>query len=98
MRVRIDCTNKADRMNPWERIRNVGGLNTDGSRWKFSQPAAIEGAEEGKWDFYVERPAGDAVEVIVARSVFGNKYLKTEADGDQPNNLLALPECPQVLQ
>lgn len=24
----------------------------------------------------------------------GNKYLKTEADGDAPNNLLNLPECP----
>jgi hypothetical protein len=26
-------------------------------------------------------------------SRFGNKYLKTTSDGDQPNNLLALPEC-----
>lgn len=23
----------------------------------------------------------------------GNRYLKTVADGDAPNNLLALPEC-----
>jgi hypothetical protein len=23
-----------------------------------------------------------------------NKYLKTQADGDWPNNLLSLPECP----
>ena len=22
------------------------------------------------------------------------KYLKTESDGEQPNNLLSLPECP----
>jgi len=27
-------------------------------------------------------------------SRFGNKYLKTVADGEQPNNLLSLPECP----
>jgi hypothetical protein len=94
MRVRIDCINKTDRTNPWERIRNVGGINANGSRWKLAQPTAIEGAESRKWDFFVERPPGDVVEVIVAVSVFGNKYLKTEADGDQPNNLLALPECP----
>ena len=31
---------------------------------------------------------------VVAVSRFGNKYIKTEADGDQPNNLLSLPECP----
>jgi hypothetical protein len=24
----------------------------------------------------------------------GNKYIKTQNDGDQPNNLLSLPECP----
>ena len=28
-----------------------------------------------------------------AVSRFGNKYIKTEADGDQPDNLLALYEC-----
>jgi hypothetical protein len=32
--------------------------------------------------------------VIIAVSPFGNRYLKTEADGEHPNNLLALPECP----
>ncbi|WP_428792364.1 DUF3892 domain-containing protein [Vibrio splendidus] len=25
---------------------------------------------------------------------FLNVYLKTENDGEQPNNLLSLPECP----
>ena len=32
-------------------------------------------------------------DVVVAVSRFGNKYLKTVADGDQPNNLLSLYEC-----
>jgi hypothetical protein len=32
--------------------------------------------------------------VIVAVSQWGNKYIKTTADGVHPNNLLALPECP----
>jgi hypothetical protein len=34
------------------------------------------------------------VRVIVAVSRYGNKYPKTEIDGDDPNNLLSLPECP----
>ncbi|MBA4179627.1 MAG: DUF3892 domain-containing protein [Chloroflexi bacterium] len=91
---RVTCINKSDRYNPHERIRSIGGKNADGTAWKLTQQAAIEGIESGKWSFYVERPAGDRVRVVVALSAAGNKYLKTEADGDQPNNLLALPECP----
>lgn len=94
MDIRVECINKTDRLNPHERIRNIGGANADGSRWKLTQEAAIEGIESGKWSFYVERPAGDRVDVIVAVSAYGNKYLKTTSDGDQPNNLLSLPECP----
>jgi hypothetical protein len=62
-------------------------------RFETTQVEAIGGIESGKWQFYVERPAGDRVSVIVATSRFGNKYLKTTADGDQPNNLLSLPTC-----
>ncbi len=92
--AQVTCIRKSDRFNPHERIKAIGGINHDRSRWQLSQEKAIAGIEDGRWRFYVERPAGDRVWVVVAISRSGRKYLKTEADGDQPNNLLSLPECP----
>lgn len=88
----IKCINKSDRMNAHERIRSVGGINANGTRWKLSQQEAIAGIERGEWKFYVSA-GGKSVSVIVATRN-GNKYLKTENDGEHPNNLLSLPECP----
>lgn len=90
--VRIDCINKTNRLDAHDRISHVGGPNPGTGRWRLPEAEAIAGIESGKWAFHVERPAGHAVAVIVAIRL-GRKYLKTSADGEQPDNLLALPEC-----
>ncbi|MFZ4071640.1 MAG: DUF3892 domain-containing protein [Caulobacterales bacterium] len=84
---RITCINKTDRFNPWERIRKVGGP------WgSTTQEQAIRDIDAGLHSYFVQR-AGVEVGVIVAISPYGNRYLKTRPDGEQPNNLLELPEC-----
>lgn len=91
--VQIQCINKTPRRDAHDRIQNVGGVRSDGQRWKLSQPQAVADSDAGKYRFYTS-VQGKSVWVIVAVSAAGNRYLKTENDGDQPNNLLSLPECP----
>lgn len=87
-RYQVTCINKrGDHHNPHERIQFIGQQNS----WKLSEDSAIQRIESRQDSFYVQ-VGGKSVEVIVA--VYNaRKYLKTEADGYAPNNLLNLNEC-----
>lgn len=86
---RITCINKSDRHNPHERIRNAGGQ--EGGGWKLTVAQVI--AEIRKGNKFWVHAGGKSVWVQIANHG-GHEYIKTEADGEQPNNLLSLPECP----
>lgn len=94
-RLEISCINKEDRNNPYERIISIGGIH-GGSRWKKSQQEAILGIQSGEYEFFVNKPPHGEVKVIIATSQYGNKYIKTESDGNEPNNLLSLIECTRL--
>lgn len=91
-RVRIQCINKTARTSPHERISHIGGINSDGSRWKMSTDQVIADIENGTYQFYVQIGLTN-VDVIVSISAYGHKYLKTRNDSTTVDNLLSLPEC-----
>ena len=89
--AQIKCINKLDRQNAHERITHVGGY-TD-RQWKLTQQGVITYIESDEWGFWVST-GGKSVWVVVATSRYGHKYIKTQEDGEDQNNLLSLPECP----
>ena len=92
--VQIKCVNKSDRTNAHERILSIGGSpGATTTNWKRSHEHAIADIETGGCAYWVAVPGSDSVWVEVAVDPFGNKYIKTRTDGDQPEQLLSLPEC-----
>jgi hypothetical protein len=90
--AQVRCINKTNRTDPHERISHVGGWPGENSPiWRWSVEHAISEIESGRWTLFVMVGGNRANLVVGSRN--GRKYLKTENDGDQPNNLLSLPEC-----
>lgn len=93
MQYRVICTVK-DLIH--ERISSIGCIGESGSRHSFTEDEAIRLIEANLATFYVDRPVGHRVTVVVEKTPEGRKFLKTEADGEKPNNLLSLPHCEPV--
>lgn len=76
-----------DGNDPDRRIDAIGGY-----RWNLKIDEAIQHIESGVNSFYTNQQ-GLFARVIVAVRSNGRKYLKTTADGQEPNNLLSLSHC-----
>lgn len=88
---RVSCREKH---SLYERIVSIGCAEVGtGAIKRFTEDEAIASIKRGSDSFFVERPEGHRVSVIVAERD-GREYIKTEADGEKPDNLLSLPECP----
>jgi Protein of unknown function (DUF3892) len=90
--LRVACVVRTDRVSPYHRVKAIGGQSRDGTPWRLSEEAAIVAIENERASFYVERPAGRRIDVVVGQGL-GKPYLKTEADGEWPDGLLGLPDC-----
>ena len=91
--LHVRCVVRTDRASAHERIHSVGGVKPGGSCWKLTQAEAISCIRDGTYPFYMEKPGGHRLDVIAAATACGN-YLKTDADREQPDKLLSLPNCP----
>lgn len=89
---RVTCIVKREHHNPHERILRLGGVNSNGGYWEYSEQEVIAMIKSGDYSFYVSIN-GRTVAVIIAVHL-NREYLKTEADGYAPNNLLSLDNCP----
>lgn len=89
-RYRVACTEKREKH---EHILSLGCYLPGNAFHRFSEEEAIRRIESGEDTFYSERPDGHVAEIIVVE-LNGEKYLKTRPDGQRPNNLDWLPDCP----
>ncbi len=88
-RYRVTCTLKHEKN---ERIVSLGCYSPANIYYTFTETEVIDRLENQTDSFYVERPTGHVVDLIVAERE-GRKYVKTEADGEKPDNLLSLSNC-----
>jgi hypothetical protein len=84
----VSFVNRAYSHDPLERIENIGGLNSDHTRWKLSQAAVISAIEAGTDEFFVNAADGPVKLVVLHHQ--GQKYLKTEREKTHPDDLLGL--------
>ena len=92
----VKCINKQPRDNPYDRMQYIG-IETSQGIEKITVADAVYYIENDQHSFYVTIGGGilnNPVYLEVATSPYGNKYVKTQADDREPNNLLSLPECP----
>ena len=90
--IRVECVVRTDRVSPHHRIRAIGVRSRECEPWRLSEEAAIAALENERATFYVERPKGHRLDLVVGQGL-GKTYLKAERDGESPETLLGLPDC-----
>lgn len=85
--VQVTCINKTPRNDPHEGITHLGG-----SGWRWTRQEVITSIEQKTNTFYT-LVGGKRADIGVVNGPNG-KYVRTHADGQWNDNLLALPECP----
>jgi hypothetical protein len=85
--VQVTCINKQPRNNTHEGITHLGGAG-----WRWPRADVIASINAGTNTFHT-LVAGRRANLAVVQGPSG-PYVRTHADGQWNDNLLALPECP----
>lgn len=87
----VNCITKPNRESRHEHITHIG--NADGS-WRLTRESAIQRIESKQESFYTYDGATTRKAYVgVVREAGKHPYLRTHADGQWNNNLLAQREC-----
>lgn len=73
----VSTVSRAYSSDPHERIESIAGVNSDRTRWLYSQAAAISRIEAGTDSFVVATSEMSGRLVVHAHG--GQKYLRVEA-------------------
>lgn len=87
----VTC-HKPDNADKDRRLQGLGGPSAGG--WYRDIDQLIHNIEREGERYWTVAPSGESVWIVVRQRPNGRKYLKTDPDGVEPNNLLALPHCP----
>lgn len=85
--VQVSCINKQPRDNPFEGITHLGGAG-----WRWTRQQVIDSIN-GRTNTFFTQVNGNRSEIGVAKGPNG-PYVRTHANGEWDDNLLALKECP----
>lgn len=87
----VTCINKQNRQSAHEHITHIGN---NAVNWRLTREEAIRRIEANIDTFYtMDSETGKRSNVGVVRESGKAPYLRTYADGEWNNNLLAQPEC-----
>ena len=91
--LHVRCVQPSDPPDPHARIVSVGGQGPYGEPFRYTHEEAVEGIRHGRFKLWFDHPDGHYTAIVVARGSFSHYYLKGEGDAEQPDSLLALPDC-----
>jgi hypothetical protein len=87
----VTCINKPHRENIHEHITHIGNVK---DAWRMTRELAISQIESKQNQFYTtDRQTGKRSPIGVVRETGKAPYLRSYADGEWNNNLLAQQEC-----
>jgi hypothetical protein len=95
MAVRITCITKdnGQHYDRHEAIQYLGWVNEQTRTTGRSSREQMIQFLENRGAAFTRDGFGNVAYLVIRISPYGNKYVKTIADGKESDNLLALPEC-----